>query len=306
MMKMRRNDRVLHKMGPLSLHFPIGRKKSLEETALILRRFSFFGKVSMVIVGAMICMALLAPWIASHPPDRSAGPALEPPGKTHLLGTDELGYDLFSQICHGARVSLIVGIGTALLAGLGGGIVGMIAGYRGGWIDKMVMRVIDIMIILPDLPVMIVLAAFLGPSTGTIIAVLALFSWVFTARIVRSQVLSLKKRLYIKSAELHGAGTLYLIRVHFLPEIFPLIAVSMIRLSGRAIVAEAALSFLGLGDPSSRSWGRIIHHATHFSGIYYTDYWTWWLLYPWLALTLLVSALAFIGRDLETAEQYQK
>ncbi len=262
-------------------------------------RFSFFGGLGGIIVLLMILMALLAPWIAPYPSDQSSGPALAPPGKVHLLGTDELGYDLFSQICFGARVSLIVGMGTALLAGLGGGMVGMIAGYRGGWADKLVMRLIDIMIILPDLPVMIVLAAFLGPSTGTIIAVLALFSWVFTARIVRSQVLTLKERLYIKSAELHGAGTFYLIRVHFLPEIFPLIAVSMIRLSGRAIVAEAALSFLGLGDPSSRSWGRIIHHATNFNGIYYTDYWTWWLLYPWLALTLLVSSLAFIGRDLE-------
>lgn len=263
-------------------------------------RVTFLGFLGLTAVALIMLMALFAPLISSYPPDCSSGPALKPPGKAHVLGTDELGYDLFAQICFGARISLIVGLGTALLAGFGGAVVGMFAGYRGGYIDKGIMRLIDIMIIMPDLPVMIVLAAFLGPSTGTLIGVLAFFSWVFTARIVRAQVLMLKEQLYIKSAELHGAGTWYLIKTHFLPEIFPLVGVSMIRLSSRAIVAEAGLSFLGLGDPSSRSWGRIIHHATAFNGIYYTDYWKWWLLYPWLALTILVCSLAFISRDMET------
>jgi peptide/nickel transport system permease protein len=158
---------------------------------------------------------------------------------------------------------------------------------------------IDMLIILPDLPVMIVLAAFFGPGMLTIICVLTLFSWVHPARIVRSKVLSLKQRRYIQSAETYGAGMLYLVRRHFLPEVFPLAAVSMVRLTGRAIVAEAGLSFLGLGDPTSRSWGIIIHHATSFKGIYYTDFWKWWLLYPWLALTLMVTSLALVGRDME-------
>jgi peptide/nickel transport system permease protein len=134
---------------------------------------------------------------------------------------------------------------------------------------------------------------------GTIIVVLSAFSWVFTARIVRSRVLSLKKRRYIQASETYGAGVVYLMRRHFLPEIFPLAAVGMIRMAGRAIVAEAGLSFLGLGDPTSRSWGMIIHHALGFRGIYYTDYWKWWLLFPWLALTLVVTSLALLGKDLE-------
>ncbi|MGD9189035.1 MAG: ABC transporter permease subunit, partial [Desulfobacteraceae bacterium] len=97
----------------------------------------------------------------------------------------------------------------------------------------------------------------------------------------------------------YGAGTLYLMRRHFLPEIFPLAAVGMIRLAGRAIVAEAGLSFLGLGDPTSRSWGLIMHNALSFQGIYYTNFWKWWLLFPWLALTLVVTSLALVGKDLE-------
>lgn len=260
---------------------------------------SSFGKAGLVILFMITFAALSAPAICSHSHRMISGPALAPPGQTHFLGTDELGVDLWAQICHGARVSLVIGLGTALLAGLGGAMAGILAGYAGGWIDTVLMRLIDIMIVLPDLPVMIVLAAFFGPSMLTIVLVLSLFSWVHTARIVRAKVLSLKQRQYIHAAETYGAGAGYLMHHHFLPEIFPLAAVSMIRLTGRAIVAEAGLSFLGLGDPTSRSWGLILHHATSFRGIYYTDFWKWWLVYPWLALTLMVTALALVGRDLE-------
>jgi peptide/nickel transport system permease protein len=217
------------------------------------------------------------------------------------MGTDELGVDLWAQLCFGSRVSLLVGMGTALLAGLGGALAGILGGYLGGLADRLLMRLIDILLVLPDLPMMIVLAAFFGPSVWTVIGVLSMFSWVFTARIVRSRVLSLKERRYVHAAEINGAGAGYLLRRHFLPEIFPLAAVGMIRLAGRAIVAEAGLSFLGLGDPTSRSWGMIIHHALSFQGIYYTDFWKWWLLFPWLALVLVVTALALVGRDLEKA-----
>jgi len=215
------------------------------------------------------------------------------------MGTDELGVDLWAQICHGARISLVIGLGTALTAGLGGGLAGILAGYAGGRVDTVLMRLVDIILVLPDLPVMIVLAAFFGPSLTTIVLVLSCFSWVHTARIVRSRILILKQRQYIRAAALCGAGPWYLIRRHFLPEIFPLAAVSMIRLTGRAIVAEAGLSFLGLGDPTSRSWGMILHHATSFPGIYYTRFWLWWLVFPWLALTLMVVSLALVGRDME-------
>ncbi|MBF7084245.1 ABC transporter permease [Desulfallas sp. Bu1-1] len=263
------------------------------------KEFSLPGKAGLVVILVVLLVAILAPYISIHPHNISSGPPLSPPGGGHPLGTDELGVDLWAQICYGARVSLLVGFGTALLAALGGGLIGIVSGYLGGWPDKVLMRLIDIMIVLPDLPVMIVLAAFFGPSLLNIILVLALFSWVFPARIVRSQILMLKERSYIKSAETYGAGVWYLMWKHFLPEVFPLVAVNMIRLSGRAIVAEAGLSFLGLGDPTSKSWGLIIHHATNFKGIYYTDFWKWWLLYPWLALIIMVISLAFISRELE-------
>lgn len=258
------------------------------------------GKLALLILVLMTSIALTAPLLCRHSHRITSGPALAPPSLVHPMGTDELGVDLWAQIAYGARISLLVGAATALLAGVGGAAVGIVSGYQGGLVDRLTMRFIDILMVLPDLPVMIVLAAFFGPSVTTIIVVLAAFSWTATARIIRSRVLILKERRYIKAAELYGAGTLYLLHRHFLPEIFPLAAVGMIRLAGRAIVAEAGLSFLGLGDPTSRSWGLIMHHALSFKGIYYTDFWKWWLFFPWLALTLVVTSLALLGRDLET------
>ncbi len=265
----------------------------------IWQELTAFGRVGLVILLLLIFMAVAAPYITWQPHNISSGPSLKPPGGAHLLGTDELGVDLWSQICYGARVSLIVGLGTALLAGLGGAIVGTFAGYRGGWTERVLMRLIDIMIVMPDLPVMVILAAFFGSSLRNIIIVLALFSWSHPARIVRAQVLALKEQGYIKMARIYGGGDLYIIFKHLLPELIPILAVSMIRLAGMAIVTEAGLSFLGLGDPTSRSWGLIINHALNFSGIYFTPFWKWWLFYPWLFLTLLITALALLGRDLE-------
>ncbi len=264
-------------------------------------RLTSGGRFGLAVLGLVCVLALAAPLVCGHSHRQATGTPLAAPDRHHWMGTDELGVDLWAQVCFGARVSLIVGAGTALMAGFGGAAVGILAGYRGGWTDRLCMRLIDILLVLPDLPVMIVLAAFLGPSVGTIIVVLSAFSWVFTARVVRSRVLSLKQRRYIQASESYGAGVWYLLRRHFLPEIFPLASVGMIRLAGRAIVAEAGLSFLGLGDPTSRSWGMIIHHALGFRGIYYTDYWKWWLLFPWLALTLVVTSLALLGKDLEKA-----
>ncbi|MFW6287277.1 MAG: ABC transporter permease, partial [bacterium] len=122
--------------------------------------FSLSGKISALILFFIIIIAIFAPVVSPYSPDKSSGPALSPPESKHIFGTDDLGYDIWSQIAHGARVSLIIGIGTALLASFGGGVVGIIAGYKGGFLDKGIMRIIDIMIVLPNLPLMIILAAF--------------------------------------------------------------------------------------------------------------------------------------------------
>ncbi len=260
---------------------------------------SCLGKIAVVILLLIAIIGLFAPFLAPYPPDSSVGTSLQAPGESHLLGTDDLGYDLLSMLLYGARLSILVGLGTALLAGLGGGIIGIISGLKGEKVDRFIMRIVDVMIALPELPAMIVIASFFGSNLTTIIIVLSLFSWSRPARIARSQTLSLVKQPYIQMASFYGGNTWYILIKHLIPELLPILSVSMIRLASRAIVTEASLAFIGLGDPTSRSWGLILNHAINFSGIYFTPYWQWWLLYPWLAITVLVVALALLGRDLE-------
>ncbi len=261
--------------------------------------FSNLGKIAILFMILLIFMAIFSPYICSHPYNLPSGSPFEPPNGVHWFGTDDLGMDLFSQICYGARISLLVGISAALIAGIGGGILGILAGYYGGIIDKIIMRIVDIMIVLPDLPMMIILGAFFGPSIKNIIFVLAFFSWTGPARIVRSKVLSMKKENYILVAESYGAGFGYLLFKHFIPEILPILMVTIIKLTSKAIVAEAGLAFLGLGDPTSKSWGLILNHAINFRGIYFTDFWKWWVMAPLIAIIFLVLSIAIISRDLE-------
>jgi peptide/nickel transport system permease protein len=257
--------------------------------------------VALLIIGTVFLIGIGADWIAAYPHNLPSAKALQPPDAQHWLGTDDLGIDLWAQICHGARVSIFVGLGTALTAGIGGSLLGMLSGYRGGWVDRIIMRVTDLAIALPDLPLMILLGVLLGPDTRNIILVLAILAWTGPARIVRSKVLSLRQEKFIVAAESFGAGFIHLTRRHFLPVLWPIIMISVIRLTGRAIVAEAGLSFLGLGDPTSKSWGLILNHALRFKGIYFTDYWQWWLVAPLVSITLLVMAVSFLARSLESS-----
>ncbi len=264
-----------------------------------INKFSKTGKISIIIIFLFIILAIFTPLVTSYSFRIPSGKPLEAPSLVHILGTDDLGIDIWAQICYGARVSLIVGLGTALLAGLGGSIIGILAGYFGGIIDKILMRTTDMMIVIPELPIMIVLAAFFGPSLINIIIVLSLFSWTMPARIVRSQILHLKEENYIIAAKSYGAGFFYLTYKHFIPHILPLIMVNIIRIVNKAVIAEASLAFLGLGDPTSKSWGIMLYYAMNFSGIYFTDFWKWWIISPLVAILTLVLAIAFISRDLE-------
>ena len=273
--------------------------KYVKHITIGIKRLTFLGKIGLAIVLTVLLLAIFSDLLALHPYSIPSGDALEAPGANHWLGTDDLGIDIWAQICFGARISILVGFGTALLAGIGGSIIGIFSGYSGGLTDKLVMRLTDLVIVLPDLPMMIVLGAFFGPSVRNIIIVLALFSWTIPTRIVRSKVLSVKQEKYVEAAMSYGAGFWHLTLRHFLPNILPLVMVSVIRLTSRAIVAEASLAFLGLGDPISKSWGLILNHAINFKGIYFTDYWKWWVVSPISAIMLLVTAIAFISRDME-------
>jgi ABC-type dipeptide/oligopeptide/nickel transport systems, permease components len=262
-------------------------------------KFSTEGKIGVLGILVIILMAVFAPMITLYPPQKITGDSLESPGSVHILGTDELGMDIWSQICYGARMSLTIGLAVAFISGFGGGAIGILAGYIGGHVDQALMRIIDVTMALPSFPLLIVISAFLGPSILNVILILVLFSWAKPARIARSQTLAIKKNSYIIAAKNYGAKPLYILRRHIFPEVMPVLFVLIIGISSHAIIAEAGLAFLGLGDPTSKSWGMMLNSATGFSAIYFTPYWKWWLLPPLFMLIFLLLCLAFISRDME-------
>lgn len=265
-----------------------------------LKIFSCMGKLSVLIIIFFITLSVFGSLLSYYPHNIPSGSPLDPPSRLHWMGTDDLGIDIWAQICYGARISLVVGFATAFLAVGGGGLLGIYAGYYGGKIDEWIMRIIDLIMIIPELPIMIVSGAFFGPTLKNIIIVLSVFSWTIPAKIVRSKILSIKSEDYIKVAESYGAGFLYITKKHFFPQIFSLLLVSFIKLMSKAIVAEAGLSFLGLGDPTSKSWGLMLNHAMAFSGIYFTEFWKWWVLSPLICIIIIVLTVALIGKEIES------
>ncbi|MCW6109856.1 ABC transporter permease [Clostridium sporogenes] len=265
----------------------------------IFKKCSGMGKLSFLVALIFISIAILCPLLCKYPYNIPSASSLIPPSIEHILGTDDLGIDIWSQICYGGRISITLGISTAILAGAFGSFVGIMSGYYGGLVDKFLMRFTDLILVLPQFPVMIVLAAFFGPNLKNVIIVLSIFSWVGPARIIRSKVISIRDENYIKFAKSCGASFFHILRKHILPQIFPLVSISMVKIISKAIIAESSLSFLGLGDPVSKSWGMILNHAIDFDGIYFTNYWKWWIIAPLLSIIILVLSFAFIGKEIE-------
>lgn len=264
------------------------------------RRRNLAGWFGGTVVLGMATMALLAPAIAPYRHTELAGSPLEGPSAAHLLGTNSVGQDVFSQLVLGARASLLI----ALLAGVGtllmGALVGLFAGWIGGRTDAILMRVTDVVLALPRLPLLIVVGAYLGPSLPNIALVITLSFWPPGARVVRSQVLSLRRRTHLQATAGFGGGTWHTLRRHVVPEIGLILAAGLVGSAGRAITLEAGLAFLGLGDPTRASWGAIMRDSLDFRAIFRTDAWSWWLIPPVLSLTVLLLGITFLGVALES------
>jgi peptide/nickel transport system permease protein len=262
-------------------------------------QFPVIGWVGLVIVAVFVGLAVTAPWLTHYRTTELAGSPLEPPSAAHWLGTNGVGQDLASQILNGARVSLFV----AVLAGGGtlliGALVGMVAGWAGGVVDAVSMRIVDLVLVVPKVPLLIVIGTYAGPSLGVISLIIALTGWPPTARIVRSQVLSLRRRAHIKAAVGFGGSSAQILRRHILPEVGLILVAGLVGAAGRAIAFEAGLAFLGLGDPSRASWGAILRDANSFGGLFFTDAWKWWLVPPLVAVSLLLLGVTFLGVGLE-------
>lgn len=270
-----------------------------------LRRASDGGRtrliVCLVIVGGYALAAIFGPLLLQYDPvTTDLLSRLEPPGGRRadgslvVFGTDQVGRDMLGQILMGARVSMVAGLSTLMLAGLIGVTLGLLAGFFGGWVDSFVMRVADVQLAFPALLLAILLAAVLGPSIVNVILVLAVANWVTFARVTRGQVLSVKNREFVQATRTIGARTAYLMVRTILPScLAPLLVVGTVGV-GQVIIAEASLSFLGLGTPASLpSWGLVIADGR--------DYLinAWWIsTLPGIALAGLVLTLGILGDTL--------
>lgn len=214
-----------------------------------------------------------------------------------LLGSDEVGRDIFSEVVYGARASLTVGFVTAIVSLVIGTIIGLVAGYFGGIIESVSMRVVDIFLTLPLLPLIIILAAVLSPSMWNLIIILGILAWPDTARIVRSQVLTLKERTYVEATKALGAGDLYILFRHILPKVIPLLSANATLLVARAILVEAGVSFIGLGDPNYISWGMVLYTARSFNATI-RGIW-WYFVPPGVCISLTVIAFLLVGQTFD-------
>lgn len=255
--------------------------------------------VGSLLLVLFILAALAAPLLAPYDPHDFSGQPLERPSPAHPLGTNDVGQDILSELIYGVRISLMVGLGAALGTVALGLIVGAVAGYTGGRLDTLLMRLVDVMLTLPRLPLLILLAAFLGSGLVQTIVIISLLFWPSTARVIRAQVQSARQRCYVKMARTFGGGAGYVLRRHILPSIAPLIAFGLITAAGQAVAMEAGLAFLGLGDPTAKSWGLMMRFALDLPGLLLTDRWLWWLLPPGLCITLLILALTYVGIGME-------
>lgn len=238
--------------------------------------------------------ALLAPLIAPYDPRLVTGRPFDAPSATHLLGTNDIGQDILSELIWGARVSLLVGILAALVSTAIGTGLGTLSGYARGAVDAALMRLVDVVLVIPFLPLMILLAAYLGPSLWNLVLVIGALLWARGARVIRAQALAVAEREYVLAARGLGAGHPRLLGRHVLPGVLSLALAELVQMASVAILLEASLSFLGLGDPIQKSWGSILFYA-QARGAFLTGAWLWWVLPPGLCITLAVMGFALVG-----------
>lgn len=253
------------------------------------------GSLLLVII---IGVALFGPALAPYDPREVTGRPFAAPSREHWLGTNDIGQDIFSEVLWGTRVSLLIGLVAASAAILVGSVVGVVASLAGGWVDAVLMRVTDVVLTIPFLPLAIVLAAFLGPSLWNTAAVIALVIWARPARVVRSQGLSICNLTFVEAARALGGGFWHVLAKHLVPGVIPLALAQFVLATSSAILTEASLAFLGLGDPIQKSWGTILFYA-QARGAFLNGSWPWWVVPPGLLISLTVLGFVLLGRSLE-------
>ena len=264
-------------------------------------RKNYMGLVGLIMLVIVIFVAVFAPILSPYDPsstqDVTTSDIYNPPSAAHWLGTDDAGQDVLTNFIFGARVSLTIGFFAAFISLVIGGVFGVVAGFYGGRPETLLMRFTDIMLVIPDLPLMMVVIALTRPSIFNIILVIGLLYWTTTARMVRSQTLAVKSRKFVLRARAIGSGKGHIIRHHILPLVLPILVVQAVLVVSSAVLAESTLSFLGLGDPTALSWGQMLNYAFG-RGAMSTGAW-WALVVPGFGIVWVVLGLTLLGQGLE-------
>jgi len=250
--------------------------------------------IGVTILLVVILVAAFAPLLTEYLPTQRVGRPHQPPSDDHLLGTTRLGYDVFTRLIYGARVSLAVGFGAGLLITVIGTVLGIISGYKGGVVDEVITFFTNMILVIPNLPLLLVLAAFIGQASPLVIAIILGFtSWAWGVRVTRSETLSIRQRDFVKSAEMLGEPGWRIMTFEIFPNLISIVGINFIGSVIFAVISEATLEFLGLGDPNTVSWGIMLYNAQNSSAL---SVGAWWdILTPCLALALLGLGLALIN-----------
>ena len=220
------------------------------------------------------------------------------PSKIHLLGTDDLGHDVLREVLQGGRASIVIGLIVGFTSALIGVVVGAVAGFVRR-LDAVLMRTVDFLLVIPRLPLIIFLALFLKPGFWNVVVILSLFGWTTTARAVRPLVVSLRQTEFVLAARTLGSSDFQILFRHIMPHLYSIFAVQFVTEARQAIIAEAGLGFLGLEDPTTKSWGLMLAHAFNHEATFVSNAWTWTVLPPAILLMFFTLALSLITLGME-------
>jgi ABC-type dipeptide/oligopeptide/nickel transport system permease subunit len=255
--------------------------------------------IGAVILTVFLVIAVFSPLLAPYDPFQLVARPFMPPGEGHLLGTNDIGQDILSELIYGSRLSLGLAVLVALISTGIGTLLGLASGFLGRPVESVIMRSADFILVLPFLPLAILLAAMLGQGFFQLVLVISVISWPGTARIIRAQVLKVREKGYILNLQAIGAGPWYLLHRHILREVLPLVTYRAMLSASYAVLIEASLSFLGLGNPLMKSWGSILYYAQARNAML-TNSWLWWVIPPGLCIALLSAGFLLTGLYLET------
>jgi peptide/nickel transport system permease protein len=255
--------------------------------------------IGLVILIVFTLIAIFAPWLQPYSTTTQVGPVYAPPSSKHLLGLDDGGIDMLSEVIAGARVSMLVGFAGAAVAMIIGGGVGLLSGYFGNKTDIILMRITDYFLVIPDVPLMIVAAAVFGRSLLNVILIIGVIYWTSTARLIRAQVKSVRERVYVKRARALGGGHGRLVWKHITPQVAPLLVANTVLTIAIAVFAETYIAFLGLEDPSTISWGKLIQNSLSGGAIFHKAWWA--IIPPGLCVTVVILAATMMGQAMEDA-----